>query len=163
MLPSTSFADRAKRHTPPHALTAGLPFPRVTLPTKKRQALKKELQVDIHIDTVTNVLRRTALFRGLDESTLRSVASDGKLIQFQPGEALVEVGDPSDGLYVILRGQARVLAPLGPKKQLVDIGRMAPGEIIGEMGVLLSNERSATVDAVDTALVAMKYTTDVVA
>jgi len=66
---------------------------------------------------------------------------------FQPGETLVEAGEPGDEFFVILEGTVRISRG---DLVLVDIG---PGEHLGELSLMQSAVRSATATAVDSVRV----------
>jgi predicted acylesterase/phospholipase RssA len=70
------------------------------------------------------------------------------------GSTLFGFGDPSDAAYLVLRGRLRVTIPSdgadGDETFVRDLGR---GEIVGELGLINDEPRSATVRAVrETAL-----------
>ncbi|HEX3211102.1 MAG TPA: cyclic nucleotide-binding domain-containing protein, partial [Actinomycetota bacterium] len=87
-------------------------------------------------------LERTPLFAGLDREHLEAVVSVGRRVSFQPGQAVVERGDPGDAMYIVLGGAAEV-----------DVGgrfhRLERGDFFGEMAVLAGEPREATVKAVE--------------
>jgi CRP-like cAMP-binding protein len=87
-------------------------------------------------------LERTPLFAGLDREDLQKVLDSGQRIAFEPGQAIVERGNPGDAMYVIESGAAEV-----------DVGgrfhRLERGDFFGEMAVLASERREATVKAVE--------------
>jgi CRP-like cAMP-binding protein len=87
-------------------------------------------------------LERTPLFAGLDRDDLEKVLGCGQLVSFEGGQAIVERGDPGDAMYVIVSGAAEV-----------DVGgrfhRLGPGDFFGEMAVLASGRREASVKAVE--------------
>jgi len=62
-------------------------------------------------------------------------------------ETLFRAGDPGDALYVIISGRLRatITGEDGAERVLEEMGR---GELVGEMGVLMGEARSATVTAV---------------
>ncbi len=123
----------------------------------------REIPIDIHVDTVTGVLRNTKLFSGLGESQLREVAAAGTMLELKAGEPLVEIDAESDGFFVILRGEARVLVRKPTAvEDLVDVARLGVGECIGEIGVLLDEPRSARVLASGGTLVVMRFESEVV-
>src|SRR4029079_14268594 len=62
---------------------------------------------------------------------------------FNEGETIFTAGDASDCAYLIVVGSVRVLLPNGQTKLL---GR---GELFGEMGLIDSRPRSATVVAAE--------------
>jgi monovalent cation:H+ antiporter, CPA1 family len=87
-------------------------------------------------------LERTPLFAGLDREHLEDVLSVGQRVSYQPGQAIVERGDPGDAMYVVVSGAAEV-----------DVGgryhRLERGDFFGEMAVLAGKPREATVKAVE--------------
>jgi CRP-like cAMP-binding protein len=87
-------------------------------------------------------LQRATLFAGLDPDDLQQVLACGQRASFQPGQAIVERGDPGDAMYVIVSGAAEV-----------DVGgrfhRLEGGDFFGEMAVLAGKRREATVRAVE--------------
>jgi len=87
-------------------------------------------------------LQRTPLFAGLDRGGLRKVLGAGQRAAFEPGQAIVERGLRGDAMYVIVSGAAEV-----------DVGgrfhRLGRGDFFGEMAVLASGRREATVTAVE--------------
>ena len=87
-------------------------------------------------------LERTPLFAGLDRGHLEEVLSVGRRVSYQPGQAVVERGDPGDAMYIVVGGAAEV-----------DVGgrfhRLERGDFFGEMAVLAGQPREATVMAVE--------------
>jgi CRP-like cAMP-binding protein len=87
-------------------------------------------------------LERTPLFAGLDREHLEGVLSVGRRVSYQPGQAIVERGDPGDAMYIVFGGAAEV-----------DVGgrfhRLERGDFFGEMAVLADKRREATVTAVE--------------
>ncbi len=68
------------------------------------------------------------------------------------GAVLFREGDPSDSLYILIRGRLRASVQT-PNAERV-LGEIGRGEFAGEMGVLTGDPRSATVCAIrDSALV----------
>ena len=63
------------------------------------------------------------------------------LVTFAAGENIIEEGQEGDCLYVLIEGEA--LITLKGR----ELGRIHPGEIIGEMALIKSEKRSATVTA----------------
>jgi len=64
---------------------------------------------------------------------------------FTQGQILFKEGDPSHGVFRILRGTVDVLREVDG--DFILLGTVGPGQFIGEMGVVESRPRSATVRA----------------
>ena len=91
------------------------------------------------------MLRNVPLFSGMSASELKLLAFTSQVNCFAPGEILMRQGDPADCAYVILEGEAEVLARTHAGEFVVaTLGRNA---VPGEIGVLTDAPRTATVRA----------------
>ncbi|MBL8298242.1 MAG: patatin-like phospholipase family protein [Rhodanobacteraceae bacterium] len=96
---------------------------------------------------VRELLRRSTLFRHLDEEELGALEQVLEWFVLPGGSTLFEAGEPSDALYVLRSGS------LGAFRQRSDtgieqrIGLIAAGESVGELGLIVNQPRSATVRA----------------
>jgi CRP-like cAMP-binding protein len=59
------------------------------------------------------------------------------------GETLFEKGDPSDHLYGLISGQLKLFSASSGQRE-VALGLVAPGELVGELGVMLGGPRYAS-------------------
>jgi NTE family protein len=91
-------------------------------------------------------LRASKLFGGLDDAGLAEVQAALEWMVLGGGEALMRVGDPGDGLYLVVTGRlAVVVHPPGRPEQVVrELGRTA---IVGELSLVTGEPRTATVRA----------------
>ena len=85
------------------------------------------------------------LFVGLDRRTLTRVADELEWIALPGGAELFHEMDPPDAVYVLIAGCLGAFRNAGPGQQLV--GRVHPGETVGEMALLSGHRRTATVRA----------------
>ncbi|MDX2051378.1 MAG: protein kinase [Polyangiaceae bacterium] len=70
---------------------------------------------------------------------------------FEPGALILREGDVGDRAYMIVSGQCRAFRSVqGQRETLTTMG---PGEVFGEMALLLAEPRAASVEAVDQVLV----------
>ncbi len=90
---------------------------------------------------VVQLLAGVALFSRCTAGELKTVARHVELVSFEPGEVLMAEGDPGDALFLILAGEAEVAN--GSKV----IGRLGPGDNVGELALLDRAPRGATVAA----------------
>jgi CRP-like cAMP-binding protein len=90
----------------------------------------------------TNALQQAPFFAGLPVEELEAIARVGGTVAFEPGATIVAEGDAGDGMYVVLSGTAEV-----------DVGgrfhRLTQGDFFGEMALISSRKRIATVKAAD--------------
>ena len=61
-------------------------------------------------DTAVGIaaLEAVPVFAGVTRHDLQNILKLGDVRSFEPGQAIVERGEPGDALYVILRGTAQV-------------------------------------------------------
>jgi CPA1 family monovalent cation:H+ antiporter len=82
-----------------------------------------------------------AFLAGIPEEELDSVASVASERDFAAGETLISEGDFGHNLLLIEEGAAEVSV------DGTSVRRMGPGEVIGEIAVLASGRRTASVVA----------------
>lgn len=104
-------------------------------------------------------LRRVPIFHGLDAARLRLLAFTGERTTFAAGDVLFRRGDEANAAYVLLSGSADVVIAIGEDGS-VRGWSVAENAIIGEMGLVTDDPRSATVVATSD-IVALKLRKDV--
>jgi serine/threonine-protein kinase len=77
---------------------------------------------------------------------------------FNPGDVIVREGEAGDAAYMIVSGRCKAYRNVGNQEET--LGIMNPGDVFGEMALLLDEPRAASVCAVDrvTVLVLDKQT-----
>ena len=77
---------------------------------------------------------------------------------FSAGSVIIKEGDVGDSAYMIVSGRCRAYRAVDGEQET--LAEMEPGEVFGEMALLLSEPRAASVEAVDpvTVLVLDKET-----
>lgn len=89
------------------------------------------------------LLRRVKLFKEIPAEELELVARLCNVLYFAPGERIISQGDASDGLYILVTGEVEVSTDdLG----IIDMRK--EGDVIGEIGVLANQVRTANCTAV---------------
>ena len=66
-----------------------------------------------------------------------------KIIEYRPGEIVLEKGRKDQWLFFLLKGQLQVV--VGDERESKVVNYITPGEVFGDLAVLLDHERSATV------------------
>jgi CRP-like cAMP-binding protein len=88
----------------------------------------------------------TAAFPHLPQSLLGEMAQSLEEARFWPGDVIVREGDPADRFYIIESGQ--VEATQSAAEGDVHVRTMGAGEYFGEVGLLATRTRTATVRTV---------------
>lgn len=93
------------------------------------------------------LLRKVPLLQALSSGALEELASAVRLESFPPETDIVKVGEPGHRLYLVVEGNVQVLAP--GRSADFELARLSEGDFFGEMALLNSLPRSATVRSVD--------------
>ena len=92
------------------------------------------------------LIRRVPLFALLTSTQADAVAQAVIKRRFKRGEVIVEQGDKSNMLFIILTGRARVVTADKRGREVI-LATLQPGEYIGEMSLIDNQPHSATVRA----------------
>jgi len=96
---------------------------------------------------VASLLADVPLFAGIPPEDLAEFAAAFVRVELGAGEVLVRQGDEVDGLHVLVSGTVQVSRRLPGEREL-EIARLGPGAVMGEMALLGGGTRGATVRAV---------------
>jgi putative peptide zinc metalloprotease protein len=101
------------------------------------------------------LLRGMPIFDELDSRQLDHLAERLESERFNAGEVVVKVGDPGDKFYIVESGELIVIQE--KNGEMVEISRRGPGEYVGEIALLQTQARTATlIAAKDTNLLSLK-------
>jgi CRP-like cAMP-binding protein len=87
------------------------------------------------------LLADAPLFEGLTKTQLRKIVKVSGARTVDPGEELVKEGVPGRVFYIVVEGQAKIV------RRGRTIERVGPGDSFGEMAILTTAPRSASVVA----------------
>ena len=90
---------------------------------------------------LTVVLGAVPLFEGLTKKQLKKVTDLADVARFMGGAILVKQGETGDSFYVVLTGQAKVVASGRT------VNHLLPGDHFGEISLLDGGPRTASVVA----------------
>lgn len=85
-----------------------------------------------------------ALFDGIAEADLARLALAVRCVELAPGELLWRQGETGEDLAVLVAGEAQVCRQLPGEREL-ELARLKPGDVFGELALLAGDEHSATV------------------
>ncbi len=90
------------------------------------------------------MLRNVPLFAVLDEPELNALAGVMTRRAVPRNRTVLQAGDPTDSLYIILTGRTRVQMSDDEGKEVI-LASLGPGDFFGEMGLMDEEPRSASV------------------
>lgn len=114
--------------------TSDLPI----FPDPGRSPSSKKLALREHVEH----LSRLPLLADCSKRELRRLARSTRVELLDAGQKLIAEGEPSEQAYVIIAGRAAV------RRRGRKIAELGPGDITGELGLLLGRERIATVTSI---------------
>jgi CRP-like cAMP-binding protein len=94
------------------------------------------------------ILSQTSAFQHVPTERLRDIAQLGKRRLFMAHGVLMRQGAESDSLHIVVRGAVKIERQMAAGNTVV-LAELHPGDIVGEMGVLNGDPRTATVTALD--------------
>lgn len=93
-----------------------------------------------------SILKRVALFSGVDDETLERLYSVGTLREMAPGDYVVRQGEFGDSFFVLLDGLATVEV-VGEDGRSREVASIQPSQYFGELALVGRGERKASVRA----------------
>jgi len=96
--------------------------------------------------TAAEIIKGISLFEGLAPSEIEGVLCVCERVRFEPGASLMRQGQPADSAFILESGAVNVMTRL-PGGGEAGVATLGPGCVIGEMALLDSGLRSATVVA----------------
>ncbi len=111
-----------------------------------------KIETDV-LDMVIAALGQSELFGYLESDTLGKIVNIAELNQYEPDEVIVQMDEPSDAFFMIVKGTVAILHYYSqPDGDIVELGQKTPYSVIGEISLLLNQPRTATVQAVEETL-----------
>ena len=110
-------------------------------------------------DSLNRLLLSIPFYRTIqqqDDYQYQLLLAQSKFIEFQSGEMVLREGQVDESVYFLLQGQLDVV--VGKDEQSVNT--ITPGEVFGDLTVLLHSPRSASVKVDDNCRKAVVFCTD---
>ncbi|MBN1773474.1 MAG: cyclic nucleotide-binding domain-containing protein [Deltaproteobacteria bacterium] len=123
---------------------------------QREPALAEELVEFCRQKMLANLLETSPVLRPLAEAE-RAELVRGFDRRVEPrGAVPIRQGEPSPGLFLIVVGQAEVLKREGPDDPVIRLAVLGPGDVFGEMSLVLEGPATATIQMVyDSALLVL--------
>jgi signal transduction histidine kinase len=99
------------------------------------------------MSTIADALRALPYFADLPEKLMLSVCAGSETVDVDAGTVIIEEGSDSVEMYVVVEGEMEVTKHTPDTE--VELARIGPGEVVGEMALLDNSPRMATVRAAE--------------
>ncbi len=108
------------------------------------ESKSKQLQIE-KIIFEQHIIEKIPFFQGLLPHQARQLLRTGQVKKFFKSQALCHRGDNSTTMYVLLSGELVI------KDDDIELARVTPPDIVGEMGVVTGQPRCATIEVAEEA------------
>src|SRR2546423_15559571 len=98
---------------------------------------------------LSRVCKKAALFRSMSRRALSWLLDTATQPVFNPNDVIVKQGERDQSVYLVLLGRVRVMQASADNTTERPIAELGPGEVFGELAILESQPRSATVVALE--------------
>jgi cAMP-dependent protein kinase regulator len=139
----------------PRAATVTATGPVLLLTARKReldQAVKKspelgrEFAEHCRRRMLDNLIKTSPILRSVNPAERPDLVQRFAIRAFEPGERLITQGKPTDGLYLVASGEVGIVHREPNGEQTV-VARLGPGEVTGEVALVLRRPANASVIA----------------
>jgi Cyclic nucleotide-binding domain/Ion channel len=107
--------------------------------------LPDSLRTEVALFLRRDFIERAPLFQGASHELVREMALQLRPVVFTPGDFIFRAGQYGYNMYFISRGTVEIIAPDGTTV----LTKLTDGQFFGELALLFSQPRTASVRAVD--------------
>jgi Cyclic nucleotide-binding domain/Ion channel len=107
--------------------------------------LPDSLRTEVAVFLRRDFIERAPLFQGASHELVREMALQLRPVVFTPGDFIFRAGQYGYNMYFISRGTVEIIAPDG----IAVLTTLTDGQFFGELALLFSQPRTASVRAVD--------------
>lgn len=104
--------------------------------------LHEKIAIEFNREKLLRILSKV-YSKDVDQSIIRKIIDSGEWVSLKSNSKLFKAGDPSDSMLFLVRGFLKVF--IGDDDNLKEVGEIKEGEVIGEMGLLSDEPRSASI------------------
>lgn len=119
---------------------------------RQEPVIAQELAAFCHGRMVSNLIRHSSFLSAIHPSKRRELISRFETRALDSGEVLVRQGNQAEGLYLIASGGVQVTSK-DSNGELVVLAELGPGEVVGEISLVLRRPTTADVVAVHPTVV----------
>jgi CRP/FNR family cyclic AMP-dependent transcriptional regulator len=104
--------------------------------------------MDSKNDSITDILRKSPLFRRLSRRELKKVADIIYERKYTTGEYLFEKDQPGAAMFIIKKGTIKIIAS-SQTEQEMELATLSEEDFVGELALLDDSPRSASAKAIE--------------
>lgn len=93
--------------------------------------------------SIEEFLSRVPIFASCTPGEISQIAAVAQENDFQPGQIIVTQGTPGQAFYLVLSGRVEII------RDQTSLGAFGPGDFFGDMSLLDTAPRSATIRAIE--------------
>lgn len=105
------------------------------------QDLPKALKIQVSLFLNQDIIAKVPFFKNASRPFIRDIILNLKPIIFTPGDTIITFGEVGHEMYFISRGEVIV----SNEQETITYATLGTGQYFGEMALILSTERTATV------------------
>ncbi|MDY6855395.1 MAG: PilT/PilU family type 4a pilus ATPase [Thermodesulfobacteriota bacterium] len=105
------------------------------------------------LDIVVDTMAKTDIMSSLSRTSLVQAAKRAVLQKYNSDETIIFAGEAADAFYIIVRGEAVVVHSHQFSRKPVELTTLKECSVIGEIGLILNQPRTATVKSVGETLI----------
>ncbi|MGE0785045.1 MAG: cyclic nucleotide-binding domain-containing protein [Sandaracinaceae bacterium] len=111
---------------------------------KETPEIGKQLSEFCRARMISNLMRHSAILASVEVSDREALIGRFAARRFSRGEALVELGEQTDGLFLLASGAVKVVGRDADGDEL-ELAQLGPGDVVGEISLVLRRPASADV------------------
>jgi CRP-like cAMP-binding protein len=92
-----------------------------------------------------SLLKNASVFASLSDRALEVIEADARIVTVAPGDFFFRQGEQGNLMYILKTGHCRIHISWSDRE--VQLGRVGPGDCFGEIALIDSAPRSASVQA----------------
>jgi len=117
----------------------------------RAQMLPRTEALQLEPAMVQKIRQRVPIFSGMSADCLMHTLALAQHFSVKAGDVICAEGEVGDAFYVLISGEVRI--EKGQPPRTVELARLGPGHCFGEMALVGKHVRSATVRAIQDAIV----------
>ncbi|HVN72278.1 MAG TPA: cyclic nucleotide-binding and patatin-like phospholipase domain-containing protein [Desulfomonilia bacterium] len=101
-------------------------------------------------EALSELIRSNPFWAAVSDSIIEDLLPSMEYVHIKQGETLIRQGDISEAMYVVVKGNLQAVS-IQPDETEIPLGKIGPGEPIGEIQILAGGKNTASVLALSDA------------